>query len=43
MIITYPASDAQLNPVKTTIRKARGVEIIHEFKLLIEPKEVTNA
>ncbi|MFT8412990.1 MAG: homoserine dehydrogenase [Oenococcus oeni] len=43
VIITYPASDAQLNPVKTTIRKARGVEIIHEFKLLIEPKEVTNA
>ncbi|AZZ60476.1 homoserine dehydrogenase [Oenococcus sp. UCMA 16435] len=43
VIITYPASDAQLNPVKTTIRKARGVEIVHEFKLLIEPKEVTNA
>ncbi len=38
VIITYPASDAQLNPVKTTIKQARGVRIIHEFKLLIEPK-----
>ncbi|KGO32319.1 hypothetical protein Q757_01715 [Oenococcus alcoholitolerans] len=34
VIITYPASDAQLNPVKTTIRQAKGVEIVHEFKLL---------
>ncbi|MFT8469763.1 MAG: homoserine dehydrogenase [Oenococcus sp.] len=39
VIITYPASDAQLNPVKTTIRQARGVSFIHEYKLLVEPKE----